>query len=324
MPAHCWTAAIVVLTLLAAPANASAQDFPSRTIRLIVGPSPDAITRIFADRMQKHWGTPVIVEPRPGAGGDIAAKAVSTADPDGYTLLNATSSFTLNTALQLANYDFVKDFDPVAIINLSSFVLIVNKSLPVNSLQELIALAKSKPGELNCGSAGQGTPPHLACEMFNKLAGVQTVHVPFREANASINALLGGHVQMSFAVSAVARGQIEGGTVRALAVTTAQPSNLFPGVPTMAQAGLSGFEITGWGSFMAPAGTPKPVIEKLNAEIVRELQDPEVQTSLARMGLDVPPLYTPDRFGEFIRNDIARWNKIIDTAGVARGRQPAR
>src|SRR5215211_8471174 len=126
MPAHCWTAAIVVLTLLAAPANASAQDFPSRTIRLIVGPSPDAITRIFADRMQKHWGTPVIVEPQPGAGGDIAAKAVSSADPDGYTLLNATSSFTLNTALQLANYDFVKDFEPVAMINLSSFVLIVN------------------------------------------------------------------------------------------------------------------------------------------------------------------------------------------------------
>jgi tripartite-type tricarboxylate transporter receptor subunit TctC len=311
---------LAVPVVLALPALAA--EFPSRTIRLIVGPSPDAITRIFADQMHKHWGQPVIVEPHPGAGGDIAAKAVTTAEPDGYTLLNATSSFPLNVAMHTATYDFVKDFEPIAMINASSFVLIVNKSLPVKSLKDLIALAKAKPGVLNCGSAGQGTPPHLACELFNKLAGVDTVHVPFREANASINSLLGDHIQFTFAVSAVARGQIQGNAVRALAVTTAEPSKLFPGIPTMAQAGLKGFEITGWGSFMAPAGTPRPIIDKLNAEIVREGQDKEVRALLANMGLDPPPAYSPAQFADFIKGNIAHWNQIIDTAGIARGRHP--
>lgn len=310
-------AAVVVVAILHA-GSAAAEDFPSRTIRIIVGPSPDAIPRVFAERMQKQWGTPVIVEPRPGAGGDIAAKAVAGADADGYTLLNATSSFTLNTAMGSASYDFVKDFEPIALINLSSFVLVANKSLPVDSVQDLIALAKQKPGRLNCGSAGIGTPPHLACEVFKRLAGVDIVHVPFREANASITALLGGHVELSFALSAAARGQIEAGAVKALAVTTTTRSRLFPSLPTLQEAGLEGFEVTGWGSFVAPAGTPKPAIEKLNVEVLRELRDPEVQQALGRMNLDLPPLYRPAQVGDFVRADVARWNRIIDTAGVAR------
>lgn len=316
-------AALIALAVAGFAAGAQAQDFPNRTIRIIVGPSPDAIPRIFSDRMSKQWGTPVIVEPRSGAGGEIAAKAVASADPDGYTLLNATSSFTLNTAMQLATYDFVKDFEPVAMINLSFFVLVVNKSLPVSNLKELIAYAKSKPGELNCGSAGQGTPPHLACEMFNSLAGVKTVHVPFREANAAMNALIGNHVQMSFAVAPTVRGQVEGGTVKALALTAPQQSKLFPGVPTMAEAGLAGLEVTGWGSFMAPARTPKAVVDKLNAEIVRQVADPDVQKNLATLGLETPPSYSAEQFATFIKDDIARWNKIIDTAGVSRTKPTA-
>jgi tripartite-type tricarboxylate transporter receptor subunit TctC len=296
-----------------------AQNYPNRPIRVIVGPSPDAITRIFAEKMQTSLGQPVIVEPRPGAGGDIAAKVVSGSAPDGYTLLFATSSFTLNTALHLANYDFLRDFEPVAPANVSSFVLVVNPSLPVRSLQDLIAMAKSKPGELTCASAGHGTPPHLACEMFNKLADVKTVHVPFRDANAAMGALLGGHVSFLFAVSASARGQIGAGSARALAVSTAKPSALFPGLPTVIEAGLPGFEVTGWGAFMAPAGTPELVVDKLNKEILRELKDDDIMQKLAKMGLEVPPLYSPTGLGKFIKEDIGRWNRIIDMTDVGRG-----
>jgi tripartite-type tricarboxylate transporter receptor subunit TctC len=205
-------------------------------------------------------------------------------------------------------------------INLSAFVLVLNKSVPANNLRELIALAKAKPGTLNCGSAGNGTPPHLGCEMFNKMAGVQTVHVPFRESNSSITALMGNHVQMTFAQATVVRGQIEAGEVKALAVTTPIRSPLFPDLPTVQEAGLPGFEVSGWGSLVAPAGTPKQAIDKLNAEITREVGDPKVQDGLKRMGLDSPPRYTPAEVGDFIKRDIARWNRIIDMAGVTRAK----
>jgi tripartite-type tricarboxylate transporter receptor subunit TctC len=320
MPADLARMFFIAAAFSASALAVHAQEFPNRAIRIVNGPSPEAIPRLFADKLNKRFGTPVIVEARAGAGGEIAAKTVSTADPDGYTVLFSTSSFTLNTALGLAGYDFVKDFEPVALAGVYPFVLIVNKSLPVTSVQELIALAKAKPNELNCGSAGQGTAPHLACELFNKVAGVKTVHVPFREANAAMNALLGGHVQMSFAVSTAARGQIEGDTVRALGLTAAQPSKLFPGVPTLNDAGLVGFDLRGWGGFVAPAGTPKAIIDKLNAGIVAEARADDVQASLARIGTEVPAAHTPAEFKTYVADDVARWNKIIDLGGVARGR----
>jgi tripartite-type tricarboxylate transporter receptor subunit TctC len=310
--------AAVFAVLTGSVPSARGEDFPKGTIRIIVGPSADVIPRLYAEKMQKRWGTPVIVEPRPGAGGDIAARSVSAASRDGYTLLNGTSSYTLNMAMHSANYDFVNDFDPIAMINMSTFVLVVNKSLPVTNLQELIALAKTR--SLSCGSSGIGTPPHLGCELFNAMAGVRTVHVPFREANAPITALIGDHVQLVFGQAAAVRGQIDAGQVRALAVTTPARSKLFPDLPTVDELGLRGFDVTGWGSIVAPAGTPKQVIETLNAEIVREAADPEIQQGLARIGIEPAPLLTPAEVGDFFKKDIARCNRIIDMAGIARAR----
>jgi tripartite-type tricarboxylate transporter receptor subunit TctC len=321
---HLRNAAAVMLLMLAAVPPAQAQQYPTRPIRVIVGPSSDVTARLVADRLHPALGQPVIIENRGGGGGEIAAKAVSTADPDGHTLLYATSSYTLNTALGLASYDFANDFEPVSLFGISSFTLLVHPSVAASTLPELIALAKAKPGEINCASSGIGTPAHLGCEMFNSLAGVRTVHVPFRDVNAAVNALLSGYVQMLFAVSSNARPPVESGLLRPLAVTTPAPSRTMPNIPTMVQAGLSDFIITGWGSLVAPARTPKAVTEKLNIEVQRLLRDPVIGPRIEQSGMESSGVETPDQFREFIKNDIDRWNRLIDLTGVARGKSSAK
>jgi tripartite-type tricarboxylate transporter receptor subunit TctC len=235
------TTITVVLAASLLPDPTRAQDFPSRPIKLVVGPSPDVFSRIIAEHLQQAWGQPVVVEPRPGAGGKLAAAAVAGAEPDGHTLLFATPTYTLNAAMKLASYDLVKEFEPVSIIGLISYALVVHPSVPARSVAELVALAKARPGALNCASAGIGTVPHLACETLNKSAGVNVVHVPYRDVNAAMMGTVGGTVQMFVAVSTVARAQILSGTVRGLAVTTAQRSTLLPGLPTMVEAGYPNF-----------------------------------------------------------------------------------
>src|SRR5262245_23151472 len=221
-----------------------AQDFPNRPIKLIVGPSPDVFSRIIGEHLQQAWGQPVVVEPRPGGGGKLAAAAV--AEPDGHTLLFATPTYTLNAAMKLASYDFVKEFEPVSIIGVISYALVVHPSVPARSVAELVALAKARPGALNCASAGIGTVPHLACETLNKSAGVNVVHVPYRDVNAAMMGTVGGTVQMFVAVSTVARAQILSGAVRGLAVTTAQRSTLLADLPTMVESGYPDFVMPGW------------------------------------------------------------------------------
>jgi tripartite-type tricarboxylate transporter receptor subunit TctC len=299
---------------------ATAQDYPTRAVRLIVGASPEATPRLIADSLHKQFGQPFVVEPRGGAGGDIAAKAVATAEPDGHTLLYASSNYTLATAMQLGSFDFAKDFLPIALVGTSAYALVVHPSVDAKTVPELIALAKAKPGELNCGSSGIATPGHLACEMFKAMAGVKIVHVPFREANSLMNGLVSGQVQLSFAVSTAARSQIQAGTVRGLAVTTATPSPLLPELQPIESFGLSGFVLNGWGSFMAPVGTPRPAIEKLNAGVVRAVQDPEIAEKLRNFGLQPAPAWNPEQFGDYVRSEIARWNRTIDMAGVQRGK----
>src|SRR5215469_10632397 len=222
------TTIAVVLAAYPSPNPVRAQDFPNRPIKLVVGPSPDVFSRIIAEHLQQAWGQPVVVEPRPGAGGKLAAAAVAGAEPDGHTLLFATPTYTLNAAMKLASYDLVKEFEPVSIIGLISYALVVHPSVPARSVAELVALAKARPGALNCASAGIGTVPHLACETLNKSAGVNVVHGPYRDGNAAMMGTVGGTVQMFVAVSTVARAQILSGTVRGLAVTTAQRSTLLP------------------------------------------------------------------------------------------------
>jgi len=256
------------------------------------------------------------VEPRPGAGGKLAAAAVASADPDGHTLLFATPTYTLNAAMKLASYDLVKEFEAVSILGLISYALVVHPSVPARSVADLVALAKSRPGGLNCASAGIGTVPHLACETLNRLAGVNVVHVPYRDVNAAMMGTVSGTVQMFVGVSTTAKAQIISGTVRGLAVTTAERSTLLPDLPTMVESGYPTFVMPGWGGFLAPAHTPAEVVRKLNREIARALLKPDVQQRLLAVGMETPPDYDAAGVAEFVRADVARWTQLVEAVGL--------
>jgi len=308
--------AICAIVTAATATRAQDADFPNRPVKIIVGPSPDVFSRIVAEHLQEAWKQPVVVESKPGGGGKLAVAAVTGARPDGHTLLFATPTFTLATAMRLANYDFVKEFEPAALIGVIAYTLVVPPSLPAKSVAELVALAKQKPGEINCGSAGFGTVPHLACETFNKVAGVQVVHIPYNSVNAAMLGVMGNQVQMFVAVSTVAKQQVAAGTVRGLAVTTAQRSTLLPQLPTLAESGFPTFVMPGWGGLMAPAGTPKPIVDKINAEVQRAVKDPKVAEKLLAVGMEPPPAMPASAFADFIEEDIARWTGMVDAIGL--------
>lgn len=297
------------------PTFAQAQDFPNRPVKIVVGPSPDVFSRIIAEYLQEAWKQPVVVEPKPGGGGKLAVAAVTGARPDGHTLLFATPTFTLATAMQLATYDFAKDFTPAALMGVIAYTMVAHPSVPANSVAELVALAKQKPGQINCGSAGYGTVPHLACETFNKVAGVRVVHIPYNSVNAAMLGVMANQVQMFVAVSTVAKQQIAAGTVRGLAVTTAQRSVLLPQVPTLAESGFPTFVMPGWGGLMVPAGTPKAIVDKINADVQRAVQDPKVAEKLLAVGMEPPPAMPASKFRDFIHEDIARWTSMVDAVG---------
>ncbi len=308
-------AAAVAICTFVAPL-AQAQDFPNRPVKIVVGPSPDVFSRIIAEHLQERWQQPVIVEPKPGGGGKLAVAAVTGAKADGHTLLFATPTFTLATAMRLATYDFSKDFAPTALMGVIAYTLVVHPSVPANSVAELVALAKQKPGQINCGSAGYGTVPHLACETFNKVAGVQVVHIPYNSVNAAMLGVMANQVQMFVAVSTVAKQQIAAGTVRGLAVTTAQRSVLLPQLPTLAESGYPSFVMPGWGGLMAPAGTPKRIVDRINADVQSAVQDPKVAEKLLAVGMEPPPTMAASAFGDFIKEDIARWTGMVDAVGL--------
>src|SRR6516162_6174944 len=246
-----WVAAAAIAMsatmATALPARAQAQDFPNRPVKIIVGPSPDVFSRIVAEHLQEVWKQPVVVEPRPGAGGKLAATAVQTAAPDGHTILFATPTYTLNTVMKLASYDLVKEFVPVAIIGLISYALVTHPSVPAKSASELVAYAKANPGKLNCASAGIGTAPHIAREYLNTLAATNILHVPYRDVNSGMMATVGNVTQMFFGVATNAKPQIESGALRGLAVSTARRSQLLPDLPTMIESGYPTFDMPGWG-----------------------------------------------------------------------------
>jgi len=304
-----WIAALVFTVVT--PAAAHAQDFPARHIRVIVGPGPDIVPRLLGPKMTDMLGQQVVVEPRPGAGGVIAAQTVAAAPADGYTLLQATASYTINTALQTSPLDLGRDFEPVVLATTSPFVLVVHPSVPAKTVGELIAYAKANPGKLNYASSGVGTPPHLAAELFKSMAGVDIVHVPFREANSALNAVVSGATQMMFSIASTAQSQISGGTVRGLAVTTKEASPLVSGLPPIAQAGLAGYEVVGWNGYVAPKGTPAPVIARLSAAIAAGLADDELRQKLVTAGYQPVAKNSPEEFGAFIAADTAKWRDLV-------------
>jgi tripartite-type tricarboxylate transporter receptor subunit TctC len=310
------TTLIIIAILICISDVGFAQEYPTRFIRVMVGPGPDITARLFGAKITEHLGQQVVIEPRPGAGGMIAAQAVASAPADGYSLLLASASYTISTAMEQSPLDLARDFAPVGLVATVPFVLVVHPSVEARSMPELVALAKANPGKLNYASSGIGTPPHLAGELFKYLAGIDIVHVPFREANSALNAVLSGSVQMMFSIASTAASQIDAGKVRGIAVTSSQPSLLIPGLPPMTRSGLAGFEVIGWNGFVAPKATARAIVEKLNSALQRGLDSPELAERLAASGYEPAPPNSPDEFAKFLADDTAKWAALVKMTGM--------
>jgi len=297
---------------------AHAQTYPVKSIRLIApfspGASTDVVGRLLAAKLTESWGQTVIVENRPGAGGIVGAAYVAKAPPDGYTLLMGSVG-SLGTIGLRKNppYDPVKDFAPITLGVRAASALVVHPSLPVTSVKQLIAFARAHPGELNYASSGVGSPSHLAMELFNTLAGVQTVHIPFKGPAEATTELLTGrsHIIIQSAVSTLAH--LQSGRLRVLATTGSKRMTELPAVPTMIEAGLAGYEVYVWYGVLAPAGTSPEIVTRLNHELVRIFNLPDVMAKLLAQGGELAT-GSPAEFTEFIRNDVAKWNKVIRAA----------
>lgn len=300
--------------------NAHAQEYPGRPLRVVVpfapGGSSDTITRIVAHRLTGTLGQSIVVDNRPGAGGNIGAELVAKATPDGYSLLIVVGGHAINVTLyRRLSYDLMKDFDPVIHKVTVTGILVVHPSLPVKSVKELIAFAKARPGELNFASAGSGTVVHLAGELFKSMAGVNIVHVPYRGSGPALAALLGGEVSIMFPNMPGTIGHVQAGRIRVLAVNSGQRSPLLPDVPTVAEAGIPGYGASTWFGVLAPAGTPKNIVAKLNAEIARVLKAPEMVEALNREGA-VAIGGSPEQFRAFIKAEIEKWGKVVRASGA--------
>lgn len=293
--------------------------YPGKPIRIVVpssaGGSTDFLIRPLAAKLADALGKPVIVENRPGAGSVIGTEAVVRAAPDGYTVLAAPASITMSPALYKLSYDPVRDLAPVA--NLSAFpnILVVHPSLPVTSVKELVALARARPEQMHFGSSGVATGTHLSMELFMSMAGIRLVHVPYKGGAPGVIALISGEVQVNFATITTALPHVKTRRLRPLAVSTARRSRAAPGIPTVSEAGLKGFEYASWIGLLAPAGTPRPIIVRLNAESVKTVQTPELREILAAEGSE-PVASTPEQFAATIAAEVTRWMKVVKAAGI--------
>jgi len=299
---------------------ALAQEYPNRPVKIVVpfaaGGPADVYARFLAQRLQDSLGQPFVVEDRPGGGSVVGTEVVAKSAPDGYTLLLMSNTHTVNESLmQRKPFVLTRDFVPLAPINSSDLVMVINPGVPATSLPEFIALAKSKPGKLNYASSGPGTPYHMAGELFKAMAGVDIVHVPYKESSAARVGVIGGQVDMMFDAVTVMNEQVKAGKVRALATSGKQRSAVMPGVPTLSEAGVPGYESVIWLGLIAPKGTPALIVQKLNAEVTRIVSNADVQAEWARQGA-VPMTMTPDQFGRFLADDIVKWEKIVKLSGA--------
>jgi len=304
-------------TLLANPCLA--QDYPTRPIRVIVpfgaGGPADVAARLIGNTLQEGFGQAFVIENRPGAGGVMGTLEATKAAPDGYTLLMMSNTQTANESLvPQRKYELMRDLVPIAPVNYSDLVIVVHPSVPAKTLQEFIALAKSQPGKLNYASSGQGTPYHMAGELFKTIAGIDVVHVPYRNSGEARSGVIGGQVQMMIdAVTAMAPNVAEK-QVRALATTGNTRSSVLPDVPTVTEAGVRGYDATIWLGLMAPAKTPKPIIDKLNAAINAAIKRPEIVKLWTEQGA-LPMSMTPEEFDKYLRGDIVKWAEVIKKFG---------
>jgi tripartite-type tricarboxylate transporter receptor subunit TctC len=318
-----WKRAAVVLALAAQCliGTARAQEYPSRPIRLVVPYAPgggaDSVARIVARRVSENVGQPIVIDNRGGAGSILGTDIVAKAEPDGYTLLLGQSGpISINPAVyKTLPYDPVKDFAPVTMTTAYPYILVVNAKLSVQSLQEFVALGKAKPGSMNYGSTGIGAANHLVAELFNSKAGQKMTHIPYRGTALAVTDLIGGQLSMVFGDPISVLPHTQSGTLRALAVTSPERSPVAPQVPTVAESGYPGFDAIAWHGILAPARTPPAIIKKLNAEIVKALQDPETKALLVNQAMQTVG-NTPEEFTAFIQKDIATWKAVAKAATV--------
>jgi tripartite-type tricarboxylate transporter receptor subunit TctC len=300
---------------------AAAQAYPAKPIRMIVpsapGSGPDLIARFTAQKLGEQLGRPVVTDPRPGAGGSLGAELAAKALPDGYTLImGSAGSHSVNTALYpKLPYDAVKDFAPIGLVSTAPNILIVHPSLPVKSVKELVTLARAKPGALTFGSGGNGSTAHLSGELFRVLAGVSMVHVPFRGSPSAVIGVMTGEISLAILNLPPALPHVRSGKLRALGVSTTSRSSAVPEIPTIAEAGLPGYDAGTWYGLLAPAGTPGEIIARLNAELVKGLRSDDMKKRIAGEGGDVAG-GSPEDFAALIRRDIAKWTRVVQLSGA--------
>jgi tripartite-type tricarboxylate transporter receptor subunit TctC len=307
------------MTLACVISSAAADDYPARPVRLVIpfpaGGSNDVIGRLVAAYLGERLGRQLVVDNRSGAGGVIGTEAVAKSAPDGYTLLLISMAHAVNPWLHKLNYDPISDFAPVALVAEGANVLVVHPSVPAHSLQELIALAKAKPGELDYASAGIGTFQHLGGELFKLMAGVDMVHVPFRGGGPSMLSVVAGHTKVTFPSMAQTMPYIRSGALRALGAGGRERSPVLPDVPAIAEAGLPGYEAVNWWGVVAPAGTPRAIVDRLNGEIAAIQKSIEAQKQFAGEGA-TPVAMTPDAFGAFTAGEMEKWGKVVRQGGI--------
>jgi tripartite-type tricarboxylate transporter receptor subunit TctC len=311
---------LLSLWALAASGPAAAQAWPAKPVRIVVpfaaGGPADLYARVVAEKLQAALGQSFVIDNRPGGGSLVGTDVVAKSTPDGYTLLLMSNTHTVNESL-IPDRPFVllRDFAPVAPLNSSDLLMVVHPSVPANTLKEFIALAKVKPGTLNYASSGPGTPYHMAAELFKAMAGVDIVHVPYKGSSGARTDILGGQVQMMFDAITTMAPIVRAGKLKALGSSGKERSSVLPDVPTLAEAGVPGYEAVIWLGILAPAGTPRAIVEKLNGEITKIVSAPDMKESWARQGA-VPMTMTTDAFAKYIRDDIEKWARIVKISGA--------
>jgi tripartite-type tricarboxylate transporter receptor subunit TctC len=314
---------LFVLALLSIIGGAAgAQDYPNKPIRMVVGFPPgggtDVVARILAPRMSELLGQPIVIDNRPGATGTVAAGQVAKAPPDGYTIMmgHVSVNAIAPSLFSSLSYDVLKDFAPIALAAAVPHLVTVHPSLPATDLKQLIAHLKANPGKLTFPSAGNGSMPHLAGEIFKSLAGVQVMHVPYKGTGQSMQDLLGGQHLVAFDTMPAASPHVRSGKLRALAVSSAARVPSFPDVPTAEEAGLAGYQVTTWYGLFAPAGTPAPIVKRLHAEAVKAMQTPDTKAKLDGIGADGTVSRSPEEFAALVRSDTARYAKLVKEIGL--------
>ena len=313
--------ALLCAAALAAAGSTLAQTYPSKPVRILIAQAPgsatDVISRVVANRLSEALGQPIVIEAKPGAGGALGAEAAARSTPDGYTLfMGNNSTHGSNPALYAKlPYDAVNDFAPISMVASVPYVLVVNPTMPVNSVGQLIAMAKSQPGKINYASAGNGSTHHFCGELLKSMAGIDLVHVPYKGSPPGVAAVVAGEVGLMFANLTDIGGQLKAGKLKPLAVTSTTRAPQLPDTPTLSEAGLPGFEILSWFALLAPAGTPAPIIGRLNAETAKVLARDDIKSTLGAQGLNVASS-TPEELAAHIKSEIAKFTRIAKAAGL--------